>query len=132
RWSLSTCVVKGKIYAMGGGCGERYIEEYGPATDTRMIKADRPIGLDYFGVNVVEGIIYTIGGGSGPGCPYSRVIANDPVTYAWSEKTIMQTSGIYWSAGHWTSSVVAVNTNPIISLVMTRHGDIPQFSSITN
>ncbi len=62
RWNLSTSVVDGKIYAIGGLGGLKKVEEYNPATDTWTEKADIPTGRTMLSTSVVDGKIYAIGG----------------------------------------------------------------------
>ncbi|MFQ6041671.1 MAG: kelch repeat-containing protein, partial [Candidatus Poribacteria bacterium] len=56
RWGLSTCVVNGKIYAIGG-CGPEApvnaVEEYDPATDTWRWKDSMPSGIYALSTSVV-------------------------------------------------------------------------------
>lgn len=59
---VSTSVVDGKIYAIGGAGGLRKVEEYDPATDTWTKKADMPTGRVFVATSVVDGKIYAIGG----------------------------------------------------------------------
>ena len=69
---LSTSVVNGKIYAIGG-CERNparawvisTVEEYDPATDTWKKKADMPTARGLLSTSVVNGKIYAIGGGPG-------------------------------------------------------------------
>ncbi len=68
RWDLSTCVVDGKIYAIGGASGYasevlRTVEEYDPATDTWTTKSEMPNARQGLSTSVVNGKIYAIGGG---------------------------------------------------------------------
>lgn len=68
RAALRTCVLDGKIYAIGGGSREllgddrRAVEVYDPATDTWTVKPVAPtIKYDY-AASVVDGRAYTFGG----------------------------------------------------------------------
>jgi len=94
RWNFTTCEVDGKIYAIGGSSSENTVsptpsavEEYDTATDTWMKKADIPIWMGANHASVVNGKIYTVGGGSG-----SMVYMYDPVTDTWIRKADMPTS----------------------------------------
>ena len=66
--SLSTSVVDGKIYAIGGwrdepqAVGLSTVEEYNPAMDTWTKKADMPTAREFLSTSAVKGKIYTIGG----------------------------------------------------------------------
>jgi hypothetical protein len=94
RAALSTSVVDGKIYAIGGafsggGAGLSTMEEYDPATDTWTTKASMPTArAPFLSTSVVDGIIYVIGGASGQ-ATVSTVEAYDPATDTWTEKTSM-------------------------------------------
>jgi len=70
KWisGLSTCVLNGKVYAIGGykETSREFqpfsiIAEYHPATDTWR-KADMPTARAYLSASVVNGKIYAIGG----------------------------------------------------------------------
>ncbi len=97
RFGLSTSVVDGKIYAIGGWRRppDRVtsdVEEYDPATDTRTKKAPMPTARQNFSsASVVNGIIYVIGGGNA-GTVFSTVEAYNPATDTWTEKTDMPTA----------------------------------------
>lgn len=96
RWNLATCVVNGKIYAMGGEPSENRqiewvphstVEEYDPVSDTWAQKADMPVQRVCFDISVVDGKIYAIGGDSSG----SRVDMYDPSTDTWTQKADMPT-----------------------------------------
>jgi N-acetylneuraminic acid mutarotase len=101
RGYTSTCVVNEKIYVIGGDAGLEppdlcipTVEVYDPVTDTWTRKADMPTRRFWFSTNVVDGIIYVIGGkpGLGDGSPHlSTVEAYDPVTDTWTSKADMPT-----------------------------------------
>jgi len=108
RWELSTCVVDGKIYAIGGA-GPVYqalhtVEEYDPATDTWTTKSEMPTARQGLSTNVVNGKIYAIGGGVGSSSSYSSVETfstveeYDPATDTWATKSEMPTSRGFHSA----------------------------------
>jgi N-acetylneuraminic acid mutarotase len=86
RTALSTSVVNGRIYAIGGRFGNNRsafstVEEYDPATDTWTPKAGMPTERLRLTTSVVNGKIYAIGGwaagGSGPNA-VATVEAYDP------------------------------------------------------
>jgi N-acetylneuraminic acid mutarotase len=97
RW-LATCVLDGKIYAIGG-VGPDYsvrstVEVYDPATDTWTKAADMPTRRQALAAAAVNGKIYAIGGthGDGPswiGLP--TVEEYDPATDTWTRKADMPT-----------------------------------------
>jgi hypothetical protein len=65
RNCLSTCVVDGIIYAMGGSDNVNalsVVEAYDPAADTWTEKPEIPTARAVFAAAVVNGRIYTIGG----------------------------------------------------------------------
>ena len=71
RSGLSSSVVNGKIYAIGGQSNEVFclstVEVYDPVTDTWTPKADMmPTARFNFSTSVVNGRIYAIGGQPGP------------------------------------------------------------------
>jgi len=102
RWDLSTCVVDGKIYAIGGASpvyqASRIVEAYDPATDTWSTKSEMPTARQGLSTSVVNGKIYAIGGGSAYSSAYasaktfSTVEEYDPATDAWTTKSEMPTA----------------------------------------
>ncbi|MHC4173265.1 MAG: Kelch repeat-containing protein [Planctomycetota bacterium] len=98
RSLLSTCVVDGKIYAIGGTVGSTastvqgltIVEEYDPATDTWIRKADMPTGVWGPSASVVDGRIYVMGGASR--IDAKRTVQEyDPTTDTWMRKADMMT-----------------------------------------
>lgn len=106
RYNFGTCVVNGKVFAIGGEIevfGERStatVEVYHPKTDTWEQKADMPTARSGVSVLVVDGKIYAIGGAEvkkfqvGPGWGYSikrlpAVEVYDPITDTWIQKADM-------------------------------------------
>jgi N-acetylneuraminic acid mutarotase len=108
RWELSTCVVDGKIYAIGGAGpvyqALRTVEEYDPATNTWTTKSEMPTARQGLSTNVVNGKIYAIGGGVGSSSSYSSVETfstveeYDPATDTWTTKSDMPTARGFHSA----------------------------------
>lgn len=97
RVFLSTSVVNGKIYAIGGLPNPyspySVVEEYDPVTDTWTGKADMPTARGILGTCVVDGKIYAIGGvrtHTGPAFP--TVEEYDPATDTWTSKSDMPTA----------------------------------------
>ncbi len=90
RYVLSTSVVNGKIYAIGGrtvygGTKLATVEEYDPATDTWTKKADMPILRNWMSTSVVDGKIYAFGGNARKGgVPISTLTQYDPATDTWT------------------------------------------------
>jgi len=66
RAGLSTCVVDGTIYAIGGRIIVwgflSAVEAYDPVTNTWMTKTDMPTGRSWVSSSTVDGKIYAIGG----------------------------------------------------------------------
>jgi N-acetylneuraminic acid mutarotase len=97
RCNLSTCVVDGKIYAIGGWDGANVVanvEVYDPETDTWTRKADMPTPRSYLSTCAVNGRIYAIGGwDKGPDFPgLSTVEEYDPASDTWTRKADMPTA----------------------------------------
>jgi N-acetylneuraminic acid mutarotase len=91
RYGLSTSVVNGKIYAIGGRAGGQFfstVEEYDPATDTWTRKADMPTARVQLSTSVVDGKIYAIGGYNSGG-PVASVEEYDPATDTWRTRADM-------------------------------------------
>ncbi|MHC4797991.1 MAG: Kelch repeat-containing protein [Planctomycetota bacterium] len=93
RGMLTTSVVDGKIYAIGGllyNMGKTFstVEVYDPATDTWTEKTPMPTARATPCASAVDGIICVIGGGYGE-TAFSTVEAYNPATDTWTEKTSM-------------------------------------------
>jgi N-acetylneuraminic acid mutarotase len=73
RTYLSTSVVNGRVYAIGGRTSNRNafstVEEYDPATDTWTPKAGMPTERLRMTTSVANGKIYAIGGSGNRGGP---------------------------------------------------------------
>lgn len=99
--SPRTCVVDGKIYAIGGRGSDRKqrrlatVEVYDPATDTWAKRQSMKHARDGFTTSVVDGEIYAIGGLGWPQIPnnpgpfLASVEAFNPRTHRWLEKVEM-------------------------------------------
>jgi len=152
REGLSTCVVDGKIYAIGGmprpGLNQPAlvtVEVYDPATDTWTRKADIPRARCDFSASVVNGKIYVIGGVSGRGLnrpALATVEVYDPATDTWTRKHDMPEATCWHSASAVDGKIYVIGggarwsgTQPIqVSLVWeyypatdawTPRGDMP-------
>ncbi len=95
RSAFSTCVVNGRIYAIGG-CGSpppKFLgitEEYDPLTDKWEKKADMPTPRQNFSSCVVDGKIYTFGGWNpNKGGTLSAIEVYDPQTDTWAKRKDM-------------------------------------------
>jgi N-acetylneuraminic acid mutarotase len=89
RYVLSSSVVDGIIYAIGGDAGSRasVVEAYNPLTDTWTRKSNMPMGRGAGTTSVVNGKIYYMGGRLNfNGANISSVIEYDPVTDTWATK----------------------------------------------
>ena len=96
RDRLSTCVIDGIIYAIGGiadGARVSIVEAYDPVEDRWVRKADMPTARYWLSTSVVNGIIYAIGGREDdpPWRAMSTVEAYDPEEDRWTTKTDMLT-----------------------------------------
>ncbi|MCX7921402.1 MAG: S8 family serine peptidase [Clostridia bacterium] len=93
RDCLGTLEIKGKIYAFGGykqsGWLFEYldtVEQYDPTTNMWMPRANMPFKMCGFGSGVINGKIYTVGGGDGQTMwPSNKeVLEYDPEIDKWS------------------------------------------------
>ena len=106
RYNFGTCVVGGKVFAIGGEVDKfgdisiATVEVYDPKTDTWERKADMPTARSGVSTLVVDGKIYAIGGAemkkfqAGPGWGYSVkllpvVEMYDPIADTWIQKADM-------------------------------------------
>ena len=109
RFFLGTCVVDGKIYAIGGaqrpyvGCAT--VEEYDPVTDTWTRKSNMSTARVGPAVSVVNGKIYAIGGTSA-GAP--SVEEYDPSTDKWTHKADMPTVRSFFTTSVVNGKIYAI------------------------
>jgi hypothetical protein len=106
---LSTSVVNGKIYAIGGWCDGAFhstVEEYDPATDTWTKKADMPTARQWLSTSVVDGKIYAIGGKT-----LSTVEEYDPATDTWMKKADMPTARLGLSTSVVNGRIYAIGAS---------------------
>ena len=106
RFLFGTCVVDGKVFAIGGEVDKfgdtaiATVEMYDPKTDTWERKADMPTARAGVSTLVVDGKIYAIGGGKGKkyqvgagwvhsGKLLPTIEMYDPVTDTWTQKADM-------------------------------------------
>ena len=116
RADAGTAVIDGNIYVFGGyngidNRGENFkfldtVEAYNPKTDTWVRKQDMPYPCINFGIGVVSGKAYMIGGLAdfNKKTPNSlewtdRVEAYDPRTDTWTKRTKMPTRRDYFGVG---------------------------------
>jgi N-acetylneuraminic acid mutarotase len=109
RMLLGTCMLDGKIYAIGGGpaphLGSSAVEEYDPETDTWTTKAPMPTPRAGLGVSAVNGKIYAIGG-----APLgSRTVEEyDPETDTWMRKADMPTARCFFTTSAVNGKIYAI------------------------
>ena len=114
RIVLSSSVVDGKIYAIGGSPafpGVAWVEEYDPGTDTWTSKADMPTARANPSASVVNGRIYAIGGAPSGHPSYrglSAVEEYDPATDTWRPKADMPTARTLFSTSVVNGRVYAI------------------------
>jgi len=113
RLGLSTSVVNGKIYAIGGGYSiegphSRIVEEYDPVTDTWTKKADMPTGRIGHAASVVNGKVYVIGGDVRREVSGSEVEEYDPATDTWTRKADVPTKRTFLCACTMDGKIYAI------------------------
>jgi N-acetylneuraminic acid mutarotase len=113
RGYLSTSVVNGKIYAIGGGpsalqAGVSTVEEYDPTTDSWTRKADMPTPRWSLSTSVVNGKIYAIGGAQGSPKGLRTVEEYDPATDSWTLKANMLTPRFTFSTSAVNGKIYAM------------------------
>jgi N-acetylneuraminic acid mutarotase len=113
RFGLSTCVVDGKIYAIGGGKTAygaylSTVEEYDLATDTWTKKADMPTARNGHAAGVVNGKIYVIGGEPSAQASLQTVEEYDPATDEWTKKADMPTRRTFLCASAVNGKIYAI------------------------
>ena len=101
RTELTSAVVDGKIYCIGGS-GSSYflnsVEVYDPATDRWESKTPMPTKRRGLTSALVDGKIYCIGGEVGYNSYTNKVEVYDPETDTWETKTSMPTTRGYFSS----------------------------------
>jgi len=92
RVYLSTNVIDGIIYAIGGNGGKTKVEAYDPLTDSWTTKTDMPTERVVFTTSAVNGKIYAFGGQSNLGSPDIAIVEMyDPATNTWTRVADMPT-----------------------------------------
>jgi N-acetylneuraminic acid mutarotase len=118
RSCLSTSVVNGKIYAIGGIINANSpalstVEEYDLVTDTWSKRTNMPTARINHGACVVEDKIYVIGGGQRVlGAGSSTVEQYDPETDTWTRKANMPTARFVLSASVLNGKIYAIGGKP--------------------
>ena len=113
RFGLTTSVVDGKIYAIGGGKTPYGIylstlEVYDPMTDTWTTKADMPTARAFVSTSVVNGKIYVIGGAPRGETDTPTVEEYDPETDTWTKKADMPTGRCFLSTSVVDRKIYAI------------------------
>ena len=101
RVDFGVAAINGILYAVGGfsvinnvGTNQATVEAYDPAANAWVTKASMPTARHRFGVGVINGILYAVGGQSSQSNPptfASMLEAYDPSTDTWSTKAPMPT-----------------------------------------
>ncbi|MCX5786277.1 MAG: fibronectin type III domain-containing protein [Elusimicrobia bacterium] len=103
RGQLSTGVIGGKLYAVGGWNGANYLntnEEYDPVSNTWATKAVMPTARDGLSAGVIGGKLYAVGGTPhNNDNPFNTNEEYDPASNTWTTKAAMPTAREFLSAG---------------------------------
>jgi hypothetical protein len=104
RFGATTCVVDGKIYAMGGGDAPYTpylsdVEIYDPATDSWETGIPMPNARMGHAAAFVGGKIYVMGGAYQAGTSTATVDEYDPATGTWANKAPMAIDRVFHCAG---------------------------------
>lgn len=113
RSMLSTCVVNGRIFAIGGGLDPvtvlSTVEEYDPTANQWTARASLPEPLVGLSTSAVAGKIYAIGGAPSLwGIVSPGVYVYDPATDSWTRKADMPTARAYLSATAVNGKIYAI------------------------
>ncbi len=106
RLGLSSCVLNGKIYTIGGvkqpevsDDGLRSLQAYDPATDSWAVKANLPSARNWTSCAAVNGKIYVIGGDTTfLFNPLKTMSEYDPATDTWARRADMPTARLATAA----------------------------------
>ena len=112
RAGVSTGVVDGKIYAIGGAESSSVflstLEVYNPVTDTWTGKTEMPTARSSAAISVVNGKIYVMGGVIGFATTTLAVEEYDPSTDTWAKKADMPTSRCFFSSSVMNGKIYAI------------------------
>ena len=158
RAAVSTSVVDGKIFAIGGDQAEKIkvprgyswktkklttVEMYDPATDTWTQKADMPTPRSYLSTSVMDGKIYAIGGMSNSNKQWrlETVEVYDPATDTWAKArdinqarscaAISVVNGEMYAMGGRGWSGIQTQPDPYLSSVEAFNPKTNQWQEIT-
>jgi RNA polymerase sigma factor (sigma-70 family) len=123
RYFLSTSVVDGKIYAIGGYDGKKNslstVEEYDPIANKWTKKNDMPTERWGLSTNVIDGKIYAIGGGTMKDVALPTVEEYDPVKNKWAKKTDMPESMEFLSSSIVNGKIYAIGGRDLRNMLST-------------
>jgi N-acetylneuraminic acid mutarotase len=113
RHHHSSCVVDGKVYAIGGvefrtGVLIPNVEVYNPAADSCTEEADMPTGRAGLSASMVNGKIYVIGGTPDYKISFSTVEEYDPLMGKWTRKADMPTARAFLSTSAVNGKIYAI------------------------
>jgi len=127
RFGLTTSVVDGMIYAIGGKGGLTVVEEYDPITDSWTRKADMPTGRGWITSSVLDGKIYVMGGNTKEwGTSLATVEMYDPSTDTWTKKADMTTPRDWLASTVINGKIYAMGGDVLSGNV----GDVTTLSSV--
>lgn len=135
RFGLSTCVVDGVIYAIGGMDDDalRQVEAYDPVTDTWTPRADMPTARQGLSTGVVDGRIYAIGGKLGySGGAVGAVEEYDPEIDTWTTKSPMPTPRHFLAASVIDGEIYAIGGGSGAGWPFTRRGTVEVYDPETD
>jgi RNA polymerase sigma factor (sigma-70 family) len=123
RCYLSTSVVNGKIYAIGGYDGKQNslstVEEYDPVANKWTKKNDIPTARWGLSTSVIDGKIYAIGGGTMKDVALSTVEEYDPVKNKWTKKNDMPESMEFLSSSIANGKIYAIGGRDLRNMLST-------------
>jgi RNA polymerase sigma factor (sigma-70 family) len=123
RYYLSTSVVNGKIYAIGGYDGKQNslsaVEEYDPVANKWTKKNDMPTARWGLSTSVIDGKIYAIGGGTMKDVALSTVEEYDPVKNKWTKKNDMPETMEFLSSSIANGKIYAIGGRDLRNMLST-------------
>lgn len=109
RLGLSSSVVDGKIYAIGGGSAAGFlntVEEYDPQTNSWQAVASMPTPRDLMASSAVNGKIYVMGGYNG--IELTTAEEYNPLTNTWQTVASMPTARRFLTSAAVDGKVYAI------------------------
>ncbi len=101
------------------------VEAYDPVTNTWSTKAPLPTARNNHAAEVVNGILYVIGGYDSSGLLLSTVESYDPVTNTWAPKTSMPTARAYFRAANGGGTIYAIGGEGVTGRLSTNEAFAP-------